>query len=68
MLYQFKLRQIFYYKLMQGLNKNKADIITQLHMQKERGGVQKQGGGGMCNMDSTKVVRQFDMPFRMCWV
>ena len=41
MLYQFKLRQIFYYKLMQGLNKNKADIITQLYMQKERG-----GGGG----------------------
>ena len=52
MLYQFKLRQIFYYKLMQGLNKNKADIITQLCMQKERGGV-KNKGGGMCNMDST---------------
>ena len=45
MLYQFKLRQIFYYKLMQGLNKNKADIITQLHMQKERGGGSKTRGG-----------------------
>ena len=45
MLYQFKLRQIFYYKLMQGLNKNKADIITQLYMQKERGGVKNKGGG-----------------------
>ena len=31
---------------MQGLNKNKADIITQLHMQKERGGVSKTRGGG----------------------
>jgi hypothetical protein len=36
---------------MQGINENKADIITQLQMQKE------QGGGGLCNMDSTKVVR-----------
>ena len=52
---------------MQGLNKNKADIITPLHMQKSAGGGWKTGGG-MCNMDSTNVVRQFDMPFRMCWV
>ena len=44
---------------MQGINENIADIITQLQMQKERGGVrEKRGGGGcLCNMDSTKVVR-----------
>ena len=42
---------------MQGINENKADIITQLQMQKEQGGGEKMGGGGLCNMDSTKVVR-----------
>ena len=45
---------------MQGINENKADIITQLQMQKERGGGgwrKKKGGGCLCNMDSTKVVR-----------
>ena len=42
---------------MQGINENKADIITQLQMQKERGGGVKKRGGGLCNMDSTKVVR-----------
>ena len=43
---------------MQGINEHKADIITQLQMQKERGGVgRKKGGGCLGNMDSTKVVR-----------
>ena len=41
---------------MQGINENKADIITQLQMQQEQGGGDK-GGGGLCNMDSTEVVR-----------
>ena len=42
---------------MQGINENKADIITQLQMQQEQGGGVIRGGGGLCNMDSTKVVR-----------
>ena len=41
---------------MQSINENIADIITQLQIQKERGGG-RGGEGVLCNMDSTKVVR-----------
>ena len=45
---------------MQGINENIADIITQLQMQKEQGGVVVVKKGVcvcLCNMDPTKVVR-----------
>ena len=45
---------------MQGINENKADIITQLLMQQEQGGVKKRGGCVQHGFYKSRAIVSYD--------